>query len=560
MVSTLAVGLCFQSARADALTDFESLFGKEAKRVALTRTKSDDAEFAAKLIKSAREMPDSPALQVLLYEKACEFGATGTAGCDTALEALELLERAVPQKKSQWQLKRLDIVKFQFDRSRGPARKAAGMFYMEVLEAVADARAAEGKGAEAKALYTRAFSIATYVKSDRTRAIIAKKKRIDAMIAQDARINSLRRKLELDSKDTTAREALIILYIVGLDKPQEAAKLLRDDLDESTRTYVTLASKGLDALPEAACVELGDWYFRTLFGKASLVDKPVALKRAKAYYEQFLKLHTKKDIQSFRARAALERIEKELAKLGAPAGGLTGKTLTLNLGKKVTMKFVRISAGKFLMGSPKSEKGRQDSEGPQHTVTISKPFYMGVTEVTQAQYAAVMGKDLSVFKGPNNPADKMSWMAAAAFCKALSKKTSRTVRLPTEAQWEYACRAGTRTRFSFGDDAKDFDAHGWSKANSGEKIHPTGQKKPNPAGLYDMHGNVWESCSDWYDEKFYAKAKNVDPENTTKAKHRVIRGGSWHNGSDYCRAASRLGRSAAARYGFRVVVLRAAGH
>ena len=193
---------------------------------------------------------------------------------------------------------------------------------------------------------------------------------------------------------------------------------------------------------------------------------------------------------------------------------------------------------------------------------IIKAFYMGVTEVTQLQYQFVTGKNPSTFKGPQNPVEQMSWDDATAFCAVLSKKTGRAVRLPSEAQWEYACRAGTKTRFSFGGDDKDLDAHGWYKANSGGKTHPVAQKKPNAWGLYDMHGNVWEWCCDGYDEKFYANVKNVDPENTIEREGRIFRGGAVDNIPQDCRAAHRFSRSSDFRgsnVGFRVVVVSGSG-
>jgi len=544
---------------ADAASDYEAIFGTEAKKVAASSSKTDDAAFAAKLLKAAKDMPDSPDLQVLLYEKACQFGSSGTAGCDTALEALGLLEKAVPDKKDQWRQKKFEVVKFRFDKSRGAARKAAGQPYMEMLEALADAKVAEGNGIAAKALYKRAQMVATYIKSARSAEILAKSKRVNAIVARDARLESLQAKLKQNAQDTAARKELILLHVVAFDNPSEAAKLLTDDLDEVTRTYVPLAAKKPDDLDEAICLELGGWYHQKLSKKASVIGKPLALQRAKGYYERFCDLHTKKDIQSYQAKAALKSIVKELKKLGV---AVTGRTLILNLGKGVTMKFVRIPAGKFMMGSPKTEKGHRDDEGPQRWVTISKPFYMGVTEVTQSQYASVMGKNPSKFKAPQNPVEMISWNDATAFCTVLSKKTQRAVRLPTEAQWEYACRAGAKTRFGFGDDDKGMDAYGWCKGNSDGKTHPVGRKKPNAFGLYDMHGNVRERCRDWYDVKFYAKAKNVDPENTkASGKHaRVLRGGSCL--SAYSRAAFRLRFPPTSRWhdiGFRVVIVSASG-
>ena len=215
--------------------------------------------------------------------------------------------------------------------------------------------------------------------------------------------------------------------------------------------------------------------------------------------------------------------------------------LTLDLGGGVTMKMVLIRPGKFMMGSPETEKGRFDHE-VQHEVTISKPFYMGVTEVTQAQYEAVMGTNPSHFKGATKPVEPVSWNDAAEFCKKLSEKTRQAVRLPTEAEWEYACRAGTQTAFSFGDDPSALGDYAWWDGNSGKTPHPVGQKKPNAWGLYDMHGNVWEWCADWYEG--LQKGPVTDPsgpatDNGVRGS-RVLRGGAWYfGGSDYFRCAFR---------------------
>jgi len=232
------------------------------------------------------------------------------------------------------------------------------------------------------------------------------------------------------------------------------------------------------------------------------------------------------------------------------------KELTFDLGGGVTMKLVLIPAGKFMMGSPESEKGREAKEGPQHEVTLSKPFYMGVTEATQAQYQAVMGANPSQVKGETNPVDQVSWNDATEFCKKLSEKTRRAVRLPTEAEWEYACRAGSKTRFCFGDAEEGFEDYGWYGANSGNTTHPVGQKKPNAWGLYDMHGNVWEWCSDWYGE--YAAGQAADPTGPAKGEDRVLRGGCWGDGPQACRLARRNWSGPDGRYGnfgLRVVVV-----
>ncbi len=220
------------------------------------------------------------------------------------------------------------------------------------------------------------------------------------------------------------------------------------------------------------------------------------------------------------------------------SAGITSKQLTLDLGKGVAMNLVLIPAGKFSMGSPEGEEDRQPNEGPQHEVTISKPFYVGVYEVTQEQYGAVTGANPSNFKGAQNPVEQVSCDEAVEFCKKLSAKTGKAVRLPTEAEWEYACRAGTQTRFGVCDKDAALDECAWSAANSERKTHPVGQKKPNAWGLYDMHGNVHEWCNDWYAET-YANAVTLDPQGPASGTFRVLRGGCWDFNPQSCRSAFR---------------------
>ena len=234
--------------------------------------------------------------------------------------------------------------------------------------------------------------------------------------------------------------------------------------------------------------------------------------------------------------------------------------MTLDIGRSVTLKLVLIPAGEFLMGSPQTATRCYDDERPRRRVTISQPFYMGVYEVTQAQWRGVMGTEPWKGRrwtepGDNNPASHLSWNDASRFCLMLSKKTGRKAALPTEAQWEYACSVGGEKAGRLGD-------YAWYEENAydtGERRpRAVGRKKPNAFGLYDMRGNVWEWCRDWYAKGFYAEAKNVDPENTTVSKARVLRGGSWCSPAEYCRPAYRYRFDPSCRnyfpYGFRVVV------
>lgn len=229
------------------------------------------------------------------------------------------------------------------------------------------------------------------------------------------------------------------------------------------------------------------------------------------------------------------------------------------IANSIGMELKLLPAATWVMGS---ESGlARDDENPAHKITLTKPFYIGVHEVTQEQYENVMGKNPSHFKGPNHPVESLRWESAVTFCEKLSelpgeKAAGRTYRLPTEAEWEYACRAGTTTEYSFGDDESQLGEYAWSRGNGNQATHPVGQKKPNPWGLYDMHGNVWERCHDWY--AAYHPDHMIDPNGPSSGSHRVRRGGSWELTARHCRSSYR-GRSLPKdRYyelGFRVVAI-----
>jgi formylglycine-generating enzyme required for sulfatase activity len=215
------------------------------------------------------------------------------------------------------------------------------------------------------------------------------------------------------------------------------------------------------------------------------------------------------------------------------------KELALDLGGGVKLELVRIPAGTFLMGSPATEAQRGSDEAPPHAVTFSRPFYMGKCGVTQAQYEQVMGANPSHFKGAQNPVEGVAWGEAQDFCRKVSAMSGVAVRLPTEAEREYACRAGSTTAYSFGDSADGLAEYAWYRGNSGNTTHPVGEKKPNAWGLYDMHGNVWEWCQDRYGDAYYAENPPVDPQGPAQGAHHVVRGGSWDGDPEICRSAFR---------------------
>jgi formylglycine-generating enzyme required for sulfatase activity len=244
-------------------------------------------------------------------------------------------------------------------------------------------------------------------------------------------------------------------------------------------------------------------------------------------------------------------------------GKSTREEVSIDIGNGLALILVLIPAGKFIMGSPEQEDGRFSFEGPQHEVTISKSFYMGKYEVTQAQYEIVMGKNPSEFSGDENlPVENVSWHEAMEFCRKLSLMTGRTVRLPTEAEWEYACRAGTTTRFYTGNSDSTLLDASWYNDNSEGKTHFVGRKTPNRFGLYDMHGNVEEWCLDWswiHEWVKYPKGAVTDPQGLPSGSGcRVLRGGSYLSPSWACRSASRSGGepsdSDISFVGFRVVI------
>ena len=226
----------------------------------------------------------------------------------------------------------------------------------------------------------------------------------------------------------------------------------------------------------------------------------------------------------------------------------------------IGMRFRLIPAGEFWMGAVPGDDEAYDDERSRHRVEITKPFYLGVYEVTQEQWQRVMGSNPSEFKGSTRPVEKVSWDDAVSFCETLSRMDGERYRLPTEAEWEYAARGGVDGKKYVWGDQRTPIANGLKRANVADEsakrkysdwsiftdyddgypeTAPVGSFAPNGYGLHDMAGNVWEWCSDWYDEGYYSHSPSADPRGPSSGSYRVLRGGSWYDGPGYLRSSFR---------------------
>jgi uncharacterized protein (TIGR02996 family) len=249
-------------------------------------------------------------------------------------------------------------------------------------------------------------------------------------------------------------------------------------------------------------------------------------------------------------RPALEERQRELLAAGV-------RPAVPEVVNSIGMRFVLVPPGTFWMGSPERDVHRDNPECPRHEVEITRPFALGAFPVTQRQFESVLHHNPSRFcatgagkdavRGLDTaslPVDSVIYAEAVSFCEALSKlpeekNAGRAYRLPTEAEWEYACRAGTSARWSFGDREADLKDHGWFRDNAGGTTHPVGQKLPSAWGLYDLYGNVAEFCHDWKDDRYYARSPRKDPPGPKQGHSRSLRGGAHSYGPEYCRTAYR---------------------
>jgi formylglycine-generating enzyme required for sulfatase activity len=229
-------------------------------------------------------------------------------------------------------------------------------------------------------------------------------------------------------------------------------------------------------------------------------------------------------------------------------------TMTNSIG----MELVRLPAGHFVMGGDWDAEQADENELPRHAVRFPQPLYIGRFPVTQDQWAAVMGSNPSEFRGGDHPVETVSHDDAAEFLRRLnSSEDNPGYRLPTEAEWEYAARAGSESTYCFGPQVARLADYAWFQKNSGRQTHPVGRLAPNAWGLYDLHGQVHEWCADWFDRSYYARSPEVDPRGPRRGVARALRGGDWGSEAWYCRCAIRslsAPTRRSPRVGFRVVL------
>ena len=332
------------------------------------------------------------------------------------------------------------------------------------------------------------------------------------------------------------------------EQENQALKQEMAQLKASLKTLLEQSVEQLEAIFEAktAEIEVKDRSREQLEAENQLLKKEMAKLKAsiKALKEQSQLLAEPK--------AQVSGEQPEAVSPEIPVGDTKEWTDPLT-----GMEFVWVPEGCFQMGSPEDEKGRSSDEGPVHEVCLDG-FWMGKYEVTQTQWQQMMGNNPSNFTGENLPVENVSWNDVQEFLQTLNKQAGKEMyRLPTEAEWEYAARAGTETTYSFGGDTDKLDDYAWYSSNSGSQTHPVGELKPNAWELYDVHGNVWEWCQDWYDKEYYSKSPQENPQGLSSGTYRVLRGGSWGNAPNNCRSANR-GRNPpdywSNFFGFRVVV------
>lgn len=536
---------------------FQKVYGDDAAAAAKSPATKAALTFAARLVYNANNPQSDPAMVRLLLEKAYELGCKSAQGAATAIMAAKTRMDQEAKDKRPWREKLLAACRIGYQKSNIAADKAqaAEMLICE-LEDVSDALSESGDFAEALKLLKEGRQVAMASQSPRQPDLAERLRTVNGQIDAQKSFAACVKKLTDNPQDAVTAKAAVLMCITQLDRPADAVPYASVAGDETLKKMVPLATEDVEKISADSAGDLAAWY-QALAKKANRSNKIALLKRARKYYRKVLDKHSD-DAQGKKVRKQFDETARELATLAPPS-----RELILDLGNGAKMRLVRIPAGKFLMG-------KQGVVDIRHPVIISKAFYMGATGVTQEQYDAIMGSenDHSRFKGPTDPVECVTWKEAVEFCQKLSEKCDCVARLPTDAQREYASRAGSQSAYCFGNDVSMLDDYAWFKGNhlnDEDWPHPVGQKKPNGWGLYDMHGNVYEWCSDWYEDwgkKKFSQVPITDPTGPETGEMRVQRGAVWNSGSsEACESQSRIGSDPTMGrewVGFRIIVEAAA--
>ncbi len=544
-------------ARAEAAKLVRELFEQEYESA---KTPAKQTALAEKLLEeAARSRDDATAYFVIL--RVARDMAVQAGDAKTALEAVD---RIAGRYEVNASLMKVETLLGASANARLPdARKAVAEAAIPLIRAAI----AEDDFGSATRLVRKALDLA---RPSRDTALVKQMVAINREVVEAgkgyAALQQARAKLEEQPTDPEANLAVGRYLCVLKGDWEKGVPMLALGSDPVLRALAIRELEQSDS-PNAQAA-LGDawWDFAQ---KKTGQEKESFLLRAGYWYQQ-----AEASLTSALAKAKVRKRLDEIDKLGRPIAEASGgpppaiapfdekqaKGLQLRWSKhlrlpvvetnSVGMKLVLIPPGEFDMGTSQEEielltnEAREQNidqlyvnllatEGPQHRVEITQPFYLGMCEVTQAEYQRVMGANPSRFQGSGGaPVDNVSWNDARQFCDRLSelpkeKAKGHVYRLPTEAQWEYACRAGTTTWFYFGNDLRRLGQYAWFTHNCGAMTHPVGQKMPNAWGLFDLHGNVWEWCADWIAQDYYARSPRVDPSGPPSGTYRVLRGGSW---------------------------------
>lgn len=493
----------------------------------------EKAVLANKLLRDATATTGDPAGKYALLIEARRLA--GDAG-DVAQNMRVIDALADEYLVNRWELKANALA--MLTKGASPPDRAKEI--AQLAQTLVDGAIADDDYASASQLLQIGTFTAKRVKdSDLAKTLAARSKEITELRAAHELAKSALEKLEKEPTDADANLSAGRYYCVVKGNWETGLPMLALGNDERLGKLAATELAAPDDEQEQLLLADGWWDLaETLAGS----EQAAVRAHASRYYEQALprlsglaKAKATKRIELARQEIVNGQSPGRSASAQFPRGG--APEITNSIGVQLRL----ISQGDFVMGSPPSERGR-DSHETQHRVRLTKPFYLGKYELTQQQYERVTGSNPSQSSAADNPVDNVTWLDAVEFCRRLSampaeKAAKRTYRLPTEAEWEYACRAGSETAYSFGNDEALLGDYAWHNSN-GRAVHPVGQKPPNAWGLYDMHGNVFEWCLDAYGGD-YPRVDTIDPLGATNAQYRIYRGGSGGSPPRGCRSAHR---------------------